>query len=218
LGSSDPIASRADESAADEVDRLREARADESVLGVADYSTHATEVRDQRIAKAPDSTAVAVAKLAVRRGAEGGAVRPEPLAARESAVIGQVRPQVVEPLPFGCESARWHGGPDAGRDNGRRVPAELEIALGGELRVRGDDEAARDPELVRQCASRGKRGTGPQGAASDGVAQAALELAGKWSGRGSIQLDEHLRCAASSSRVVHEIAPGVDLNTRPRDL
>ena len=207
-----------DEDGADEADRLREARADERVLRVADDPADATQVAAERLAQLRGAADVAVGELAVGGAPESGAIRPQPLVAGKGAVVGHVRPQVVEPGLVGRERTRPWRHLDAARDDGWCVPPEPEVALGAELRVRGDDEAAGDAELGRERARRRQLGPGTEGAAPHRFAQRALELERKRLRRAPVQLDEHFRRAACPRRVVHKSAPKLDLNTGPRTL
>ena len=199
----DPPPAGADEHAADQADGLRDARAGERVLGIADDAPHAAEIRDERLAKKRGAADVAVGELAVGSPAECRAVRLQPLAAGEGPVVGQVRPEIVGPPAVDCRRARRRGDAEPAGDDGGRVPPLPEIALGAELRVGRDDEAARDAELGRERPCRGQWRTGPERAAPDAVTERAFELQRERLPGVTVELDEHLRRTALSRRVVH---------------
>src|SRR5207248_4102758 len=78
-----PLAPGPYEDSADQADRLREAGADEGVLGLADHAPDAAQVGDERFAQARRPSGVAVRELDIPGAAKRRTVRLQPLAAGE---------------------------------------------------------------------------------------------------------------------------------------
>ena len=79
-------------------------------------------------------------------------------------------------------------------DAGAAAAARVEVALGGELRIGLDDDAAGDPELRGQRAGGGQARARGQAAAADGFAQRVLGAGAQRAagGAGEIEMEVHL--------------------------
>jgi hypothetical protein len=101
----------------------------------------------------------------------------QPRRAREAGDVGHARPE-VEPRR-GVGRLRRHlvalGDPDVGHARPRPL-SQRQIALGGELGVGVDGDAARHPELAREVARGGDLRAGVQRAVADRLAQAIFDL------------------------------------------
>ena len=197
------------EDGAEQADRLREATADERVLGPTGDATHPAEVRDERRSQRRRASGVAVGELQVGRPLQRCAVRPGPLLSREGRVVRQVRPQVVARRLLVRLRPRHDGLSDRPRDSRRGPSAQHEVPLRSELGVGADHEAAGDAELCGERAGRWKRCFRLQPALANRRAKLALELRGQRLAELPVQRDEQLGGAA---QLVHEIDTEVDLN------
>ena len=197
------------EDGAEQADRLREATADERVLGPTGDATH----RGRGTRRAP---LAAPASLGCRRrrapgrapaSALRGTTWPTPLAGRPRSPAGPAA---------GCSAAAARAAPASTRRavrppaRSRRGPsAQHEVPLRSELGVGADHEAAGDAELCGERAGRWKRCFRLQPALANRRAKLALELRGQRLAELPVQRDEQLGGAA---QLVHEIDTEVDLN------
>ena len=105
-------------------------------------------------------------------------LRREPLGAREEREVGKVGAQ-VEAKPRHRNvvlDARRLRLAAEGRDDRRRPAPKREIALGGELCIRADDDPARDTEIGGERSRRGKLAADGQLPLADQRAQLPLDL------------------------------------------
>ena len=104
--------------------RLREAGADERVLGLGRGAARSTEVFHQRVSQLRRAARIAVAERVVRRVAQRGAQRAQPAIARERGEVGQCRIEAVRVprLRQACGQRRELGARPRG-DPGRRTLA-----------------------------------------------------------------------------------------------
>ena len=95
-------------------------------------------------------------------------------------------------------------GPDAGGGDGaddrRAAAADLDPALGGDLRVRLADDAARDVEGLGEHAGGGQAGARRRAAAGDRGADRVLELRAQGLGRAAVERGEQLQSGSVHRR------------------
>ncbi len=157
---------------------LGEPVADDDPLGVGGGAAHAVEIRRQRVPELRGAAVVEVAEAVARRLVEDPPQGPEPGLPGE---LGDVGSTVEEVDP----RRRRHHPDDRGRrdvghrraDPRRAARTARQVALGDELLVGLDDDAARDAELVGQGTGRRQGRRRRQSARPDRLAQAMLELA-----------------------------------------
>ena len=202
----EPAQPAAREDAQREVEPLRVAVADHDPVGVGVGAADAAEVRGEHRPQLGAAALVPVAEFAVRCPLERRSIRGQPLFAGKGRVVREVGPQVVAPVGVGGERARRGLRADRVGDERRRVPAELQVALRPELRVGGDHQAARDPELRSESARRWQRRAGAQPAGAHCLAELALELRGERSAvAAALERDQQLGSLGPLGQLVHKI-------------
>ena len=184
---------RLSERAREQHEPLRGARADDDRARVRDHPAHAAQVLGERAAQLGRPARVGVAESLCGRGGEHLAHRSQPLAARERRQV-RIAGKEVEAR---ARRRRLGGGRRRGR--GRfghvrsRASAREQVALRDELRVRVDDEPARDAEVACKHARGGQPRACAQTPAAGRLAQALLELRAQRAALVAAQLDEELR-------------------------
>ena len=135
-----------------ESDRLAEAVRDDDVVRVDGGTARPVEIGRECAAQFGDAMAVEVAEALAWRRLEGTSHRSKPGPARKLVQIGTARTQVD------LDGGRWvASGSGTGRDRrvcDRRRPtrASVQVALGDQLVICLDHDAARDAELSREGA------------------------------------------------------------------
>ncbi len=151
--------------------------ADDHLVGVGDDTANPTEVLGDGAAQLRQAARVDVAEVSVGKGVEGGTCRPQPCRPRKGGELGDARPEVDDGR---CRTrCRDHGAIRADRggvDDGAGALAGEQVALGEQLVVGGDDDAAGDAEIGRQCSRRWQRRARRQPSGADRVAQPAFDL------------------------------------------
>ena len=154
-------------------DRLRVAVGDDDRLGIGVGAAHTVEVGGERRAQLHRAVAVEVAETLVGGLGEDAAHGAQPGGPREgrdvAAAVAEVdhgaRPaRRGRPPRLRCGRRRYRG--RRGRHLRVAAAAAGQVALGHELRVRLDDDSARDAQLGRQRAGRRQRDAGRQGVRS----------------------------------------------------
>jgi hypothetical protein len=147
----------------------------------------------ERLAQLDPAVAVLVVERRVRRGGGGAGDRLGPEAAREERDVGRGRGEVEAPPLLGRRGRRGRSGLERLADHGRAgALARGEPALGRELLVGVGDHAARDTELLRECARRGQADPGAQAARADRVTQPGRELPAQRLASLGVERDEQL--------------------------
>jgi hypothetical protein len=187
---------------AHEGESLREAAADEELVGGGAHGADPPEMAGERLAQLEGALRLRVAKRGVGLVAEHGAVVAKPRLAGEARRVGeaaacQADATVLTSLRGGVEAGRVRQaglkvgaravrlragcvlamrrvatGPDPG---GRSLPA-VQISLGGELAVGLDYDRAGEREFASERPRGWQHGPDRQAALLDGIAQTALEL------------------------------------------
>ena len=159
-------------------ERVRRAGVHADPVVAADRPARAREKRREPLAELERSERLAVREVGVGGAAHRRAACREPRSAREEREVGQIGAQVearggdvhvLLEVRRRLERQR--------RDDRRCAPARDEVALGCELRVRTDDDAARELEIGCERAGRGQRGTGREAARPDQAPHLGLDLA-----------------------------------------
>ncbi len=149
---------------ADQGQALGEARGDHQVLGPVAHPAHAAEMAGQDVPGVEDSGQRSVAELLVTRLVDHGGGAAEPLRAREVDGVGRAGAQV----PQGVGARFLGGGREGGGgclsagvlgDGGARTASARQIALGRELVVRLDHDAAGNPDVDGELTGRGNAGS-----------------------------------------------------------
>lgn len=180
------------EDPADEGEPLVEAGARDDPVGVGRRSPDPVEVGGEGIAELGHASPVEVREALARGDVQDAAERAEPLGPGEERDVGAARME-LDREPFGARSARsLRGGRRPLRDPRRAARTADEVALGDELLVRLDDDAARDAQLGGEGARGRDERAGPQAARSDRLAQLVLELPVERGGPRPIEPDEQL--------------------------
>ena len=132
-------------------------------VGPGRRAAHAVEVRRERVVQRRSAAAAHVAEL--RRGhvGEHAPQRAQPRGSRELRAVGAARAEVDPRRPVGG-GGRWRSAGSSGPIATRVYPPGPagQVALGDELLVGLDDDAARDPELVGEPARGRQRGAARQ--------------------------------------------------------
>ncbi len=162
----------AGERAQDQVQRLREAGADDDVVGIGDRGADAAEVGGEHVAQFGVAPWIAVPERGHRGPLAALAHRPGPIVPREARQIGQAGHEIDGQSLRRHErcARRWQRLGGRGDTGGGAAPAG-QIALRLELSVAVEYQPARHAKLVRERSRRGKPLACAEAAATDRVAQ-----------------------------------------------
>jgi hypothetical protein len=179
-----------------EREALGEARDDDHAVRIRGGSPDAVQVGREGRPQLGHPLAALVGEPIARRGGEDPAERPEPDGPRELADLRPARPEIEHDGRRRRESA---GGlrrrSDGGRsgDARRATTAAHQVALGGQLLVRLDDDPARDAELRRERAGRRQHHARAEPAVPDRRTQRPLQPTVEWVRRAAVEIQKQLQ-------------------------
>src|SRR5690349_7503971 len=174
----DPPGAAREECPADDALRLRVAVGDDDPIRLGDNPADPAEIVGEGPAQRLDPAWIAITEIGIGHPVYRVAQATQPLRAREARNIRgawtQVEPRgrVRDERPARRrQTARCRLG-----DARSRALAQGQVALGGELRVGADDDAAGDPELAGEIPGRVHARAGAQPPVADGAAQLGFDL------------------------------------------
>ena len=172
----DPLGAPRPQESGEQRQRVAEPGAHDDELGIDHRTARPGQVVGERLAQLAPPARVAVAEALRRRAAQAAAESAGPRRVRERGQVGQAGVEAEPRRPHArrrTHPRRWQCGDR--RDPGPRPAAGLQVTLGLELRIRLDDGAARDAEVGREHAGRGKPRRGGEPSVADRRPQRALE-------------------------------------------